>query len=57
MTTAAMPFRDTFWNIPGWAQVLLYAGGFVAMALFAWGLWRRIQLWRAGGPGEAGRSA
>ena len=50
MTTAAMPFRDTFWNIPGWAQVLLYAGGFVAMALFAWGLWRRIQLWRAGGP-------
>jgi nitrate reductase gamma subunit len=54
MTTAAMPFRDTFWNIPGWAQVLLYAGGFVAMALFAWGLWRRIQLWRAGGP-ESGR--
>ena len=52
--TPDIPFRDTFWNIPGWAQVLLYVGAFVAMALFAWGLWRRIQLWRAGGP-ESGR--
>ena len=26
MTTAAVPFRDTFWNIPPWAQVLLYVG-------------------------------
>jgi Fe-S oxidoreductase/nitrate reductase gamma subunit len=50
MTTGAVPFRDTFWNVPGWAQILLYVGGFVALALFAWGCWRRIQLWRAGGP-------
>jgi len=51
MTTAAgVPFRDTFWNVPGWAQILLYVGGFVAVAVFAWGVWRRVQLWRAGGP-------
>jgi hypothetical protein len=50
MTTAAVPFRDTFWNIPAWAQVLLYVGGLVAMVLFAWGLWQRIALWRQGGP-------
>jgi Fe-S oxidoreductase/nitrate reductase gamma subunit len=50
MTTATVPFRDTFWNVPGWAQILLYVGGLVAIALFVWGFWQRIQLWRAGGP-------
>jgi hypothetical protein len=50
MTTAGVPFRDTFWNIPGWAHVLLYVGGAVAMALFAWGVWQRVALWRQGGP-------
>ncbi|MBI3827246.1 MAG: 4Fe-4S dicluster domain-containing protein [Candidatus Rokubacteria bacterium] len=44
-----MPYRDTFWNVPGWAQIGLYAGGVVALAIFAWGLWQRIQLWRGGG--------
>ena len=48
--TGSVPFRDTFWNVPGWAQVLLYAGALVALAIFAWGLWRRIALWRAGPP-------
>lgn len=46
----AVPFRDTFWNVPVWAQVGLYAGGAIAIALFAWGMWRRVQLWRAGIP-------
>jgi nitrate reductase gamma subunit len=46
--TAAVAFRDTFWNIPGWAQVALYVGGAVAMAVFAYGWWRRIALWRGG---------
>ncbi len=48
--TGSVPFRDTFWNVPGWAQVFLYAGAVVAMAIFAWGVWRRIALWRAGLP-------
>ena len=48
--TSSVPFRDTFWNVPGWAQVLLYVGGAVAVAIFAYGLWQRMQLWRAGLP-------
>ena len=45
-----VPFRDTFWNVPGWAQVALYVGALVAIAAFAYGMWQRITLWRAGGP-------
>jgi Fe-S oxidoreductase len=48
--TASVPFRDTFWNVPGWAQVALYVGGIVAIAIFAYGVWQRVQLWRAGLP-------
>lgn len=48
--TSSIPFRDTFWNVPGWAEVGLYAGAVVAIAIFAWGLWQRIALWRAGQP-------
>jgi Fe-S oxidoreductase len=46
----SVPFRDTFWNVPYWAQIALYIGGVVAIALFAHGVWQRVQLWRAGGP-------
>ncbi len=46
--TASVAFRDTFWNIPGWAQLALYAGAAVAMAVFAYGWWRRVALWRRG---------
>src|SRR6059036_2862320 len=45
-----VPFRDTFWNVPGWAQVALYVGALVAIAVFAYGFWQRVQLWRAGLP-------
>jgi nitrate reductase gamma subunit len=48
--TSSVPFRDTFWNVPGWAQIALYIGGFVAIAIFAYGVWQRVQLWRAGLP-------
>jgi len=48
--TSSVPFRDTFWNVPGWAQILLYAGGVIAIALFAWGMWQRVRLWRGGLP-------
>ena len=48
--TAAVPFRDTFWNVPFWAQVLLYIGGVLAVAIFAYGIWQRVRLWRAGVP-------
>jgi Fe-S oxidoreductase/nitrate reductase gamma subunit len=46
--TGTVPFRDTFWNVPGWAQALLYVGAAAALAAFAWGLTQRIAVWRAG---------
>jgi Fe-S oxidoreductase len=45
-----VPFRDTFWNVPLWAQIALYVGGALAIAIFAWGLWQHVRLWRGGGP-------
>jgi Fe-S oxidoreductase/nitrate reductase gamma subunit len=48
--SGSIPFRDTFWNVPGWAQVGLYVGGAIAVAILAYGLWQRINLWRAGLP-------
>jgi len=45
-----IPLRDTFWNIPPWAVVAVYVGGAIALAVFAWGVYRRIRLWRQGGP-------
>ncbi len=48
--TSSVPFRDTFWNVPGWAQVALYVGGTLAIAIFAYGMWQRVALWRRGLP-------
>jgi Fe-S oxidoreductase/nitrate reductase gamma subunit len=47
---SSIPFRDTFWNVPGWAQVLLYVGAVAAVAIFVWGLVARLRLWGVGGP-------
>jgi Fe-S oxidoreductase/nitrate reductase gamma subunit len=44
----SVPFRDTFWNIPGWAQIALYVGGTVAIAILVYGMWQSVKLWRAG---------
>src|SRR5207244_4365846 len=46
--TSSVPFRDTFWNVPGWAQVALYIGGALAIVIFAYGMWQRVRLWRQG---------
>jgi len=45
-----LPIRETFWNIPPWAVVGVYVGGAIAITVFVWGLWRRVALWREGGP-------
>jgi Fe-S oxidoreductase/nitrate reductase gamma subunit len=44
------PFRDTFWNVPDWAQFLLYALSVVALGIFALGLWQRVSVWLEGKP-------
>jgi Fe-S oxidoreductase/nitrate reductase gamma subunit len=43
-----LPFRDTFWNVPFWAQIALYLGGVVALGIFAYGVRQRVKLWRQG---------
>ena len=48
--TASIPFRDTFWNVPSWAQIALYIGGALAIAYLVYGLWQRVTLWRQGLP-------
>jgi Fe-S oxidoreductase len=48
--TATIPFRDTFWNVPGWAQIALYVGGALAIAYLVYGLYQRVMLWRQGLP-------
>jgi Fe-S oxidoreductase/nitrate reductase gamma subunit len=50
MVPPGVPFRDTFWNVPGWAQFLLYAFSVVALGILALGLWQRVALWREGKP-------
>lgn len=43
-----VPTREIFWNIvDGW---WIYPFATVAMAVFAWGIVRRLRLWRLGGP-------
>ena len=42
-----VPFRDTFWNVPVWAQLALYVGGIIAVGVFGYGVWQRVRLWRA----------
>ncbi|MBI4638396.1 MAG: (Fe-S)-binding protein, partial [Candidatus Rokubacteria bacterium] len=48
--TPGVPFRDTFWNVPAWAQWALYVGAVVALAIFTYGVVQRVRLWRAGRP-------
>ena len=36
-------FHDTFWNVPFCAQLFLYLGGIVAIAVFAYGMRQRIR--------------
>jgi Fe-S oxidoreductase len=48
--TSSVPFRDTFWNVPAWAQIALYIGGALAIAIFTYGMWQRVNLWRRGLP-------
>src|SRR3989475_11970818 len=50
LMTPSVPFRDTFWNVPGWAQVALYVGSALAIVIFAYGMWQRVSLWRRGVP-------
>jgi len=42
------PIRDTLWNIPQWAVILVYVTNLLAFALLVGRLWMRSQLWLKG---------
>jgi Fe-S oxidoreductase/nitrate reductase gamma subunit len=45
-----MPIRETFWNIPHWAEIVQYALGLLTVLVFVFGVIRRIRRWREGKP-------
>jgi ferredoxin/nitrate reductase gamma subunit len=40
--------REIFGNIPAWAQTAFYLTAAAAVAVWAYGIWRRVRLWRQG---------
>ncbi|MEK7677955.1 MAG: heterodisulfide reductase-related iron-sulfur binding cluster [Verrucomicrobiota bacterium] len=52
-----IPTRETFGNIPHASQVVFYWLTALALAVFAWGLWRRYRLWRMGTPANTWQTA
>jgi Fe-S oxidoreductase/nitrate reductase gamma subunit len=42
------PTRETFGNVPHGSQVAFYVLAALAVAVFAYGIWRRYRLWRVG---------
>jgi Fe-S oxidoreductase/nitrate reductase gamma subunit len=45
-----MPIRETFWNIPHWAEIAQYLLGFLSILIFGYGVIRRIRRWLKGQP-------
>lgn len=45
-----MPIRETFWNIPHWAEVAQYIAALLTAILFIAGITRRVLRWRRGRP-------
>ncbi|OGO17284.1 MAG: hypothetical protein A2Z14_18700 [Chloroflexi bacterium RBG_16_48_8] len=45
-----MPIRETFWNIPHWAEIGQYIFGLLTALVFIYGVWRRLRRWRMGKP-------
>ncbi|MBE9474279.1 MAG: hypothetical protein IMY85_05260, partial [Chloroflexi bacterium] len=45
-----MPIRETFWNIPHWAEIAQYLLGLLAILIFSYGVIRRVRRWLKGQP-------
>jgi Fe-S oxidoreductase/nitrate reductase gamma subunit len=43
-----IPIRDTFWNIPPWAETAQYLLALVVVLVFLYGIIRRVNQWRKG---------
>ena len=42
--------REIFGNLGETSKVIFYALAFISSGVFAWGVWRRVKLWRRGRP-------
>ncbi|MCZ7589161.1 MAG: heterodisulfide reductase-related iron-sulfur binding cluster [Gaiella sp.] len=47
---AATATREVQWNVPDGLVVFMYASMAAALAIFAYGIWRRARIWRLGRP-------
>ncbi len=45
-----IPYRDSYWNIPLWLRVVMFAVIAVSLGIMALGLRERARLWRKGEP-------
>jgi len=45
--------REVFGNLGDTSIAVFYALAFVSCGVFAWGVWRRVKLWRLGRPDES----
>ena len=45
-----MPFRETFWNIPHWAEIVQYILALITAIIFIYGISRHVMRWRQGQP-------
>ena len=45
-----MPIRETFWNIPHWAEIAQYIARVPDAVVFVYGVARRVLRWRKGRP-------
>lgn len=45
-----MPIRETFWNIPHWAEITQYLLGLLTIIIFGYGVIRRVRRWLKGKP-------
>ncbi len=43
-----MPIRETFWNIPHWAEIAQYIAAGLTIIVFLLGVVRHVRLWRLG---------
>lgn len=53
---AGGPLRPTYCNVPGWAQAFFYVLSAIALAIFAYGIYRHYRLWHAGQPNAPERN-
>jgi hypothetical protein len=43
-----MPVRETFWNIPHWAEIAQYVAAGLTIIVFIFGVVRHVRRWRLG---------